>query len=149
MKEEINMVSFDKERLNKLKDIFESYQIKSIDIDKKMKSDSKFIIEYHDKPPMILNKKFKFKIKQIRNKYYRQLLNFLDFKEDVDKEVDKYNSNIEKYLNGNYEKVITNIVNRFINNNQKQYFKIRNNFARALKSNAAKEIAEIIYDENK
>ena len=78
-----------------------------------------------------------------------------DFYEDIPKYLEEetgvklVNSNIEKYLNGNYEKVITNIVNRFINNNQKQYFKIRNNFARALKSNAAKEIAEIIYDENK
>ena len=97
MKEEISIASFDKEKLKKLKDILESYQIKTVDINKEIKSDSKFIIEYGDKSPIILNKKFNFKIKLIRNKYYRQLLNLIDIKEDIDKEVDKYNSNVEKY----------------------------------------------------
>lgn len=69
----IKMNDFDSEKLNELRNILENKQIKDTNNDRK--DETKIV--YDDKK-IELNEKFNFKVKLIRNKYYRQLLNLIN-----------------------------------------------------------------------
>ena len=75
MKMIIKIKDCDSEKLNELKNILENKQIKIIN--NNLKSKDKIEIVYDDKK-IKLNEKFNFKVKLIRNKYYRQLLNLIN-----------------------------------------------------------------------
>ena len=69
----IKMNYFDSEKLNELRNILENKQIKDTNNDRK--DETKIV--YDDKK-IELNEKFNFKVKLIRNKYYRKLLNLIN-----------------------------------------------------------------------
>ena len=69
----IKMNYFDSEKLNELRNILENKQIKDTNNDRKDETQ----IVYDDKK-IELNEKFNFKVKLIRNKYYRQLLSLIN-----------------------------------------------------------------------
>ena len=69
----IKMNDFDSEKLNELRNILENKQIKDTNNDRK--DETKIV--YDDKK-IELNEKFNFKVKLIRNKYYRKLLNLIN-----------------------------------------------------------------------
>ena len=69
----IKMNYFDSEKLNELRNILENKQIKDTNNDRK--DETKIV--YDDKK-IELNEKFDFKVKLIRNKYYRKLLNLIN-----------------------------------------------------------------------
>ena len=94
MKEILKIDSFNKDELNMLREHFEKNRIKTIY--NNIKSEDKIQIEYDEKL-IELNKKFELRIKLIRNKYFRQLLNIINIKDDVNKKIDEYNSAAEKY----------------------------------------------------
>ena len=72
----INFNSIDSEKIKDLRNILESNRIKFINIDN-LKSKNEIEIEYDDER-IEMNEKFDFKVKLIRNKYYRQLLNMIN-----------------------------------------------------------------------
>jgi hypothetical protein len=71
----IKIDSFGITELAELKKILENKQIKKIN--NNLKSKHEIEIEYDNKE-IKMNEKFNFKVKLIRNKYYRQLLNIVD-----------------------------------------------------------------------
>ena len=97
MEEIIELRSFNIEKLKKLSIILENNQIKKINNNLKSEDkENKIVIEY-DKKIIKLNEKFSLKVKLIRNRYYRQLLNIVNIIKDVDEATDKYNSEVKKY----------------------------------------------------
>ena len=71
----IKIKPFNIEKLMELREILENYRI--ISINNELKSKDEFEIEY-DTKIIELNEEFKFKVKLIQNKYYRQLLDIVD-----------------------------------------------------------------------
>lgn len=57
--------------------------------------------------------------------------------------------NVKKYIEESDENTILENVKDFLNSNQRQYYQIRTDYANSLKKDAAKEIAEMIYRDNK
>lgn len=78
MEKIIKMNSFDMDELNKLRDFLENHQIKGIDIREK----DEIVIKY-DKKMIKLNEKFNYRVKLIRNKYNRQLLNIINIIDNI------------------------------------------------------------------
>lgn len=72
----INTNSLDNAKIEDLRNILESSRIKIINNDN-LKSENEIKIVYDDEP-IEMNGKFNFKVKLIRNKYYRQLLNLIN-----------------------------------------------------------------------
>lgn len=77
--------------------------------------------------------------------FYNEIPKFLDEETGVNLVV----SNIKKYVNGNYTTIIRKKVKEFFNENQKEYFVIREDYINQFPKDASKKIAKIIYDENK
>lgn len=73
MEKIIKLDSFNRTELNELKTLLENNQITGMDI----KAENEFVIKYHEKK-VKLSPKFILKIEQIRNKYYRELLNMIN-----------------------------------------------------------------------
>lgn len=74
----IKISDLDSEKLNFLKNILENNQI--INIDNNHKGEIKIV---YDVKKIKLNEKFNNRIELIRNKYYRQLLNLINYKEKI------------------------------------------------------------------
>ena len=58
-------------------------------------------------------------------------------------------SNIKKYLDDDYMKIVNNTINEFINENQENFFESRKKYLNKFSKNASKDIAKIIYNDNK
>lgn len=72
----INTNSLDSAKIEDLREILENNRIKIINNDN-LKSENEIKIVYDDEP-IEMNEKFNSKVKLIRNKYYRQLLNIIN-----------------------------------------------------------------------
>ena len=77
--------------------------------------------------------------------FYKEIPKFLEEEEGVNLVV----SNIKEYLRKDYSELIKNKIKYFLNNNQKQYFKIRKEFINKFDKNASSTVAKIIYEDNK
>lgn len=77
--------------------------------------------------------------------FYKQIPSLLN--EEVG--VNLVLENVEKYIETLNDKTILKSVNDFINSNQEEFYKIRNNYANSLDKNASLKIATMIYDDNK
>ena len=75
MKITIKMDSLDSTKVEELRNILENEQIKIINNNIKSKDEIEIV---YDNKKIELNKKFNFKVKLIRNKYYRKLLNLIN-----------------------------------------------------------------------
>lgn len=110
----INANSFTITKLSKLRNYLEKYQIK--EIHNNLESEDEIRIVFN-KERMKLNEKFKFKVKLIRNKYYRQLKDIIDLSThravvEVIIDSDSKNINLDKYIfNSNKDKLKMALIN--------------------------------------
>lgn len=77
--------------------------------------------------------------------FYNEIPKFLDEESGVNMVL----SNIKEYLNENYSELVNTIVNDFLDEKQDEYFELRKNYINKFSKDASKEIANIIYNENK
>lgn len=77
--------------------------------------------------------------------FYKDIPKFLDEESGVNMVV----SNINEYLKGNYKELVNTVVDEFLSDAQEQFFGIRENYINKFSKNTSKQIAEIIYNENK
>lgn len=77
--------------------------------------------------------------------FYKKIPKYLDEESGVNMVV----SNIKKYLDDDYMKIVNNMINEFINENQENFFESRKKYLNKFSKNASKDIAKIIYNDNK
>lgn len=77
--------------------------------------------------------------------FYQKINQYLDEEIGVNLVV----NNIEKYIMNDFDNVVSDITNEFINKNQKKYFLNRNKYVENMPKNCAKDIANIIIKDMK
>ncbi len=77
--------------------------------------------------------------------FYKNIPKYLDEETGVNLVV----SNIKEYLSGDYRKFVNKMVDEFFNEDQNQFYSIRNDYVEHFEKDASKKIANIIYEENK
>lgn len=77
--------------------------------------------------------------------FYKEIPKFLDEETGVSLVV----SNIKEYLKNDYSNLIKNKISKFLNSNQKKYYKERKKFISKFDKNASSTVARIIYEDNK
>ena len=77
--------------------------------------------------------------------FYEEIPKFLDEEAGVNMVV----SNIKKYLAGNYNENVNEVINDFLDESQEEYYDHRKNYINEFPKDASKKIAAIIYNENK
>lgn len=77
--------------------------------------------------------------------FYKEIPMYLDEETGVKMVME----NVNEYIKNDYKDMINNRIDKFINSNQKDFFNIRKKSFEKFDKNAAKIIAETIYNENK